>query len=283
MENTEKVLFENDSPQWYVAVGDSYVGPLSAADVYRKISAQEISWAHYVWKKGQPEWKRLCDVKTFEAAVPRVPGKAAISDIKEISQPHIKASARQALAKTPQKGREWFLYYNDSQFGPFSKEEISRFIEVGKIHGRVHTWKNGMDNWQRIEKTEEFDEVLAIAPKKTSPRPLSPDSPVRAEMRAAPRRPLLAKIVMAHAEKVGIAVCRDISVGGMQVLTDQIPGAVGGKLRLNVSSSNGKIAPFVAEGTIVRILEDQRGFSFRFDRLDDSAKKTIEQYINSPD
>jgi hypothetical protein len=81
-------------------------------------------------------------------------------------------------------------------------------------------------------------------------------------------------------------MCRDISVGGMQVLTDQIPGVSGTRIRLNVSPVNpsrskasSAIEPFVAEGVIVRILEDGRGFSFRFEGLTDRAKKIIEKYI----
>jgi hypothetical protein len=77
----------------------------------------------------------------------------------------------------------------------------------------------------------------------------------------------------------------------MQVLTDRLPGKVGAKIRLNVSSISDekasktqkarKIDSFVAEGVIVRILEDKRGFSFRFDKLSSAAKRSIEQYINS--
>jgi hypothetical protein len=55
---------------------------------------------------------------------------------------------------------------------------------------------------------------------------------------------------------------------------------------MNVSPSGtgkpvGMIEPFVAEGVIVRLLEDGRGFSFRFERLTDGARKTIETYIKS--
>ena len=47
----------------------------------------------------------------------------------------------------------------------------------------------------------------------------------------------------------------------MQALTDRVPGAVGTTLRLNVSPSDAKtVKGFVAEGEIVRVLEDGRGF-----------------------
>ena len=69
----------------------------------------------------------------------------------------------------------------------------------------------------------------------------------------------------------------------MQVLTDRIPGAVGSRLKLNVSPSGEKaVEPFVAEGVIVRILEDGRGFSFRLEQISDQARAAIQKYIELP-
>jgi UDP-N-acetylenolpyruvoylglucosamine reductase len=90
---------------------------------------------------------------------------------------------------------------------------------------------------------------------------------------------------MANEQSVIVGVCRDISIGGLQVLTEKIPGSVGAKIKMNISPSAdafGKaIAPFVAEGVIVRILEDGRGFSFRFEKLPEKSRQAIESYIES--
>ena len=88
--------------------------------------------------------------------------------------------------------------------------------------------------------------------------------------------------MLSSQKSVFVGVCRDISLGGMQVLTDQVPGPVGTKVHLNVSPVDGatrSIAAFTASGVIVRVLEDGRGFSFRFEALADQAKRTIEQFI----
>jgi hypothetical protein len=300
MENTEKVLFEDDSPQWYLAMGERWIGPISASDVYERVMSQQITWAHFVWKPGQAEWKRLCDVKTFKAAVPQQPPKKLQNEVKEVSKPNIRSSSKQSPPiKTAQKRnaentatramgklsdeRGWFLYFNDSQFGPFTKEEVSRFLSIGKITPRVHAWKGGMANWVRLQDIEAFEEVIASEVKSSGTMSKSGTGTKtkipKPEQRFAPRRPMVARILMHNNRAVSEAMCRDISVGGMQVLTDVLPGAVGSKIRLNVSSA--AIDPFVAEGEIVRILEDNKGFSFRFDRLSDSAKKAIEKYIQS--
>ena len=38
---------------------------------------------------------------------------------------------------------------------------------------------------------------------------------------------------------------------------------------------------FMATGRVVRILEDGRGFSFRFEKLSPKAKRAIEEYVKT--
>jgi hypothetical protein len=178
---------------------------------------------------------------------------------------------------------------------------VNRFILIGKIHRRVHIWKFGMPNWQRLEQLPEFKDALKSAselpevpPTKTEPAHTDvvveePSVRLDRDKRKGLRAPLIAKIVMANEKGVSVGICRDISVGGMQVLTDQIPDEVGKRIRLNVSSGGTpdesddrpRIDAFTAEGVIVRILEDKRGFSFRFEKLSNTAKKAIERFIGS--
>jgi hypothetical protein len=317
MENTSKVLFEDDVPQWYLAVGNQKVGPLTASDVYQKVIAQEITWAHFVWSPGQSGWERICDIPTFQAAVPALPGgsnppptvadvtgksKKLGSDSKSKKIPSGRAgSAKKPPASVPNPDDEkiWYLHYNDSQFGPFSKEEVDRSLAAGKVNGRVHAWTDGMKGWDRLERIKGFKVPESAPPlppsSKSSPKSAKDakkseaDSFVQEDLRTGIRSPMVAKILLASGDSVTTAICRDISVGGMQVLTDRIPGAVGARIKLNVTPATAPRAgtgkkdfePFVAEGVIVRILEDGRGFSFRFEKLTDKAKRTIESYIQS--
>lgn len=280
MENTGKVFFEDDLPEWYIALGDRWIGPLTAADVYQQILEQKITWAHFVWREGQSDWERICDIQKFQAAVPHAPGKSLTEEVKEAAKPVVKkaSSSRKGPPPTPDADSEkvWFLFYNDTQFGPFSQEEVERFLQIGKIHGQVHVWKDGMENWTYLENVPEFKQAQKV--------PRSPKASIK-ENRSTPRRPLVAKMFLANDEAVVAGVCRDISVGGMQVLTDRIPGEVGSQIKMNVSPSSLAakitIGPFVAEGVIVRVLEDRRGFSFRFKKISETAKQAIDAYINS--
>ena len=283
MENTREILFKDKATHWYVALGISeWIGPMTASEVHEKIQSHELSWAHFIWKEGQSDWKRICEVDEFEVAVPEYPEKNLKQEIKAVIKAHEKPAVKPAKragppAAPPSEEKIWFLHYNDSQYGPFSEDEVTRFLRIGKIHSRVHVWKDGMENWKKLEQTSPFDEVT-----KNSESTQTRESKA-ADQRSAPRRPLVAKILMTNEDAVVLAVCRDISVGGMQVLTDKVPGKLGTKIRMNVSPAggSGQMEPFVAEGRIVRVLEDGRGFSFRFERLSENAKRAIETYIDA--
>jgi len=282
MENSGLFLFKDDSACWYVAQGESWIGPMSASDVYSMILNHQISWIHYVWRKGQLGWQRVCEIDPFEQYAP------------DQSKPKTKPNESQAVSS--QEGpRKWFLHYKDSQFGPFSRSEILRFLDMEKITPRVHAWSPGMSNWQRIESISELQRpeleskeqsIAAHHAGKPGSNELASRSQNK-EQRANPRRPLVAKIILSDDQSVILGVCRDISTGGMQVLTDDVPVKLGTLMKMNVSPSTNeigpKIPPFVAEGQVVRILEDGRGFSFRFTQLSDTAKKSIELYIESND
>ncbi len=319
------MLFGEDASQWYVAMGQKWIGPMSASDIYEKVANHQISLAHYAWKKGQAEWRRICDIKTFQSLGPHQPQKAAQKQFQsEVSAQSTRgqtsssrvgqtarsgssspsssssSSSKSGAARSPlapAEARIWYLHQNQSQFGPFSREEITRFLKSGKIQPRVHGWRDGMKNWDRLERLPEFRDLVpserasSRAPQRAPQRPsqnapqYTSDENQEEDQRYSPRRPLVAKILVADQETVIVGVCRDISIGGLQVLTDTVPGDIGTKIKMNISPSSDEagnpIAPFVAEGLIVRILEDGRGFSFRFTKLADRARQAIESYIES--
>ncbi|MEO5970889.1 MAG: GYF domain-containing protein [Bdellovibrionia bacterium] len=282
MENSGKMLFGEDASQWYVAVGQKWIGPMSASDIYEKVASHQITLAHYAWKKGQAEWKRICDIKTFQSLGPHQPQKTTQKQIQ--SEASAKSPASKVSPAKMDVTRTWYLHLNQSQTGPFSTEEIIHFLKTGKIQGRVHAWRDGMKNWDRLERLPEFRDLAASSlPTKA---PIKEPAKANEEQRYHPRRPLVAKILMSDQETVIVGVCRDISIGGLQVLTETVPGDIGTKIKMNISPSSNEsgnpIEPFVAEGVIVRILEDGRGFSFRFNKLADRAKQAIESYIESP-
>lgn len=168
----------------------------------------------------------------------------------------------------------WFLYYNHLQHGPFSYDEVQSQIQKGLLHEDVFVWREGLSDWITLSDCDEFEVKSQSKP----PELVS-------DQRHAPRKPLIAKVVSTDQKEVIFGICRDVSIGGMQVLSERVPGQVGSKISLNISPSSEDhlIKPFVAKGTIVRLLENQKGFSFRFDDLSDDVKEIINEYVKSAD
>jgi hypothetical protein len=280
MENTKSVLFENDEAVWFVAIANQPVGPLKPSQVYQKVLAQEIVVGSFVWRDGMKDWARLSDQEEFKNLFPSKP------------PPIVLEQAQKKMAKAPPpppketveiiEERNWFLIHNDVQIGPFSTTEVIASLQSGKVFPRDHAWQDGMSNWVKIQDLSDFAEYFSSHPKvieskRGAPTPAASSS----EKRQSNRKALVARVLLTDENTLFMGMCRDISIGGMQILTDRLPGPAGTRVRLNISPTdkNSNVPAFVAEGVVVRILEDNRGFSFRFDKISAAAKKAIEEYL----
>lgn len=302
MENTTHFLFDNTDEKYFLAARGRAIGPLTAQDLYACIQKGEASLLHYVWEDGWADWKRIYDVREFTVLVPPKPSVASIDHIKET----IKGKKKNTGTAAESDAKIYYTYFRKTQYGPFSKKELLHAILTQKIDRTAYLWTPGWPNWRPLSEVPEFGPQLASV---NPPRPpelqavktsktARADGPVPETMgvvlatqagvdasdrREAPRRPLVARLFLHNDKDVIVAICRDISVGGMQVLTDRVPGGPGTRIKLNVAPSDAaqKVTGFVAEGEIVRVLEDGRGFSFRFLRISREAQQAIEKYIES--
>lgn len=270
MENTLLLFEDQVEKKWFVVVNERLLGPVSGKEVALWFQSGEITMATPIWAEGFPDWKRLHEVENFQALQPSSPSAELLAQARSRLQPQPESP----LKTPPPPGREqriWFVYMNDSQYGPFSESELKMMADAGRINDHTYLWRKGMPDWVLAPSVSEVQ-----LPFQTAAQP--PKQAKRQEKRETPRRPFEAKILMTDGQEVGWGLCRDVSVGGMQVLIDRVPGDVGTRLKLNVGGS-GEIPAFTCEGEIVRILEDKRGFSFRFVDLPKKAAVAIEEYI----
>lgn len=292
MENTGQLLFDNTSAKYYLYLRGTTVGPLTAEEIYERIERHEVTLLDSVWRMGWTDFKRICDEKEFEVLIPAKPGADDLKNLQARIQEQLKPKTKKTFAVPAPQEPSYYLYFKKTQYGPFSRAELIHVLESNKIDASAFLWTPGWANWRSLPQVTEFAVYLAQpAPPRADLWPATPErlqktgsrsKSLRKDKREAPRRPLVARLFVANEADVIIAVCRDISVGGMQVLTDRVPGPVGAKVRLNVSPADAKrVKGFVAEGEIVRTLEDGRGFSFRFTKISSDARRAIEKYISN--
>jgi hypothetical protein len=266
MENTNTIRFPDDQPSFYLADGASYKGPFRPSEIYAMLESSQASWVDLCYREKEGQWMRIADHPVFKAvqAEPPKPPKPPV------------ASAPPPPPKAPEPPTKWFVYQNDTQTGPYPTSEITRLLASQQIQTHAFVWQEKFTEWKPISQIDEFKSL----PGASSP-PVAAQPAKASERRTAPRKPLVAQLSITNLKEVMTGLCRDISVGGMQVLCEKVPGQAGETIRLNVlpPDSTG-LKAFVAEGVIVRILEDKKGFSFRFTKLNDEAKNAIERYIS---
>lgn len=274
MENTLNLLLKDTKLKWYTVANNRPTGPLSAKEIVQRIQSGELSFASHIWKDGLDGWMRVYNVKDFQPLLPSEPDVALIAEIQKSTQ----AAPPPLAPKQKEELRTWFIFLDEANYGPISDREVQTLIDSGRISASTYLWQKGFADWQLAVSIPNWAKSLASG--NVAAEFVKSTSKLEKEKRKAPRKPFEAKILLTNGKEIGWAVCRDVSIGGMQVLMDRSPGAVGEVLKLNVSKS-GKVPGFACEGVIVRVLEDGRGFSFRFSSLGDDAKSAIEKYISS--
>ncbi len=224
------------------------------------------------------EW-RNAELEEEEAAGV---GRSSPGEASAALPPHKSAAKKGAQ----ERRRKWFLHFEQTQFGPYAREDLEWMLAAGQVSETSYCWQEGMKSWKKMNEIKYFSEwfkrkrqaaggVVAMTSKD--------------QRRQAPRAPLVATVRVSQQAKAVIGVCRDISVGGMQILMDCPDWQVGRRLKLHLSFNEPRavglmgpgMASFVAEGEIVRLLADHRGFSFRFLELSARALRAIEAYVGA--
>lgn len=264
MENTNTIQFQDDQATFFLADGQGYKGPYKPSEIYSMIESKQASWVDYCYREKEGAWMRIADHPIFKATQTEPP------------KPKPQVSAPPPPPKTTQSQTKWFIFQNDAQTGPYSTSDVARLMSTHQVSNQAFVWQETYTEWKPIHQVDDF---------KTGQPPSAPQAAKQAtieasDKRIAPRKPLVAQVHLTNLKDIMTGICRDISVGGMQVLCEQVPGHVGETIRLNVlPPDTSGLKPFVAEGVIVRVLEDKKGFSFRFSKLDAEAKSSIEKYI----
>jgi hypothetical protein len=258
---------------WYYVQKGNRLGPVEIDVIQSLMKKEELKAEDFVWKKGFDNWKKIKDVSELssqekeELVIPPV----TISHTEVLHQKEEKIF--NLLDLNPEERVLFLRIGNDrglapSDYGPFSVNQLKQLYNEHRINGKSFIFCSGMKDWKVLADFKEFEQVFNELP------PVIQES----DRRAFSRKPFVARLFIQNNKKLFEGICRDISVGGMQVLIDDFKGQVGDKITINVHPENSDYH-FVASGVVVRILEGQSGFSFRFQGLSEEAKRAIEKYL----
>lgn len=236
---------------WYYVDGDKKVGPIDKNKVLELIDQGDLNQESYVWYRGLDNWIKVKDAKELSS-----------SPSKEFDWRKIGSDEKIFIIKTGFDRNN-----KEVEYGPFDLHTLKLLAKESRINQNTYIFTPGMDDWELIGSTELADELF-------------PGVQTKTEKRKSKRRPFVARMFFHDEEQVYEGVCRDVSVGGLQVLVQNFPAKVGDTVSLNVHPEN-KDYSFTASGKIVRLLEGGQGFSLRFEELDGDALESIKNYINN--
>jgi hypothetical protein len=262
------------SESWYYVLKGQRQGPVDVGVITTLVQSQQLREDDYIWKKGFDNWRKLKDIAEFQNLVGGAPAVPEFEVPKKVDAPQVLRLG----ALDPEEKSIYVRIGVDrggapAEYGPYSPSLVKRLYHENRVNGRTQFFVRGRtDDWGFLADVADFEEVFSDMP------PVIQET----ERRRWIRKPLLARMFVQNNKKVFEGVCRDISVGGMQVLTDTFPGRAGDKIAINVHPDNTEYH-FTASGTVVRLLEGNQGFSFRFDALQSEAQRAIEKYIRDVD
>ncbi len=266
---------------WYYVQKGNRHGPVALEVIQQMIANSDLTPADYVWKKGFENWKKIKEVEELEDNPASTPSPAA-APFKAPEAPKTpetelgpKVEYKESSLKdlSPDERSIYVRIGNDrglppSDYGPFNITQLKQLFKESRINGKTLIFVTGMKEWKVLGDLPEYEEVFNEAPPKIQD----------ADRRAAVRKPFVARLFVQNNKKVFEGICRDISVGGMQILTDDFKGQAGDKISINVHPENSEYH-FTASGVVVRILDGNSGFSFRFQGLSDEARRSVEKYL----
>jgi len=259
---------------WYYVIGQDRKGPVSFEEIMALVSSGSLVPDSYVWRKGLEGWKKMKELSEFSADRSNQTPEPIAPSIPPTIKPtqkfdwHKVDSGRKifTIRIGPDRGQE------TEEYGPFSLEAVKSLLNENRINGKSLIFAPGMEQWVFITDTPLFE---MTGGKKNLPPIIAPE-----ERRKYVRRPFVARLLFHNNEEVYEGICRDISIGGLQVLVADYPVAKGDAIQLNVHPDNSSFS-FVAKGKVVRVLEGRRGFSIRFEGLNAEAQASILKYVEN--
>lgn len=258
---------------WYYVDGREKVGPVEQDEIINLVKSGLLNEKSYIWTKGFENWVFMEEVETFKplfcsSEITALPPEE--DDIPEFIAPEFSWDSVDYNKKIftikigADRGSEM-----ESEYGPYSLNFIKELMDANRITPKTYIFTPGLDRWIFIADIPIYESLFANLP------PTITDQ----ERRRDTRRPFVARIFFHDNEAVFDGVCRDISVGGMQILVSDAQFKAKDVISLNVHPENSEYG-FVASGEVIRLLEGGQGFSIRFRELSPEAQQAIEKYVN---
>ena len=257
---------------WYYVLGQERIGPVEREEIEKLYRFGSLKEDSHVWRKGFAGWEKLGQVEDFSSLfdAPELPPEPnlpeppkAPQEKREMVWDNLDPDAKVIHIKIGyDRGME------EVEYGPYSLNQIKRAYGEKRINDKSYIFISGMKNWVLLGDSPIFSQLSSGRANITEQ-----------DRRKSVRKPVTVNVIFHNNEKIFDGICRDISIGGMQVLVGNFSACIGDSVTLNVHPDNSNHS-FATQGKIVRLLDGGQGFSLRFFDLEPDAKKSLLSYID---
>lgn len=263
------------SKNWWYVEGSERKGPVAEDALRDLLNSETLNSDSYIWTKGFENWIKLYEVdelshflNTVEDEAPEFETSSAPEMVEKKSEIDLTSIGKNERVFYIKTGSDRNSSGSGAEYGPFSLEQLAKLFEENRINDKTYIFTTGMDNWSLLASFKLFSEISGGQVATIEDE----------ERREHIRKPFVANMYFHDQSELYKGVCRDISIGGMQVLVSNFPGEIDDEVTMNVHPTNSDYC-FVASGRIVRILDGNSGFSLRFDGIEEDAKSAIVSYL----
>lgn len=261
--------------KWYYVEDGERVGPVEEEGLQELVDDGVLKEDSYVWTKGFDNWQRLHSVSELEylfsdeeEELPPTNEMPPIiseeSEVKEFSWESLSHDDKVISIKVGiDRGEE------EVEYGPYTLNQLKQAFDEYRINEKTLVYIPGMKEWIFLGDAPIYESVFGEIPPQIND----------IDRRMNIRKPFIARMFFHDSKDVFEGICRDISVGGMQVLVSGAPVKEGEEITLNVHPDNDSYN-FVATGLVVRVLEKDQGFALRFVDLTNEAETAINSYVS---
>ena len=257
---------------WYYVEDNERVGPVGEPEFSKLIDSGKVDENTYVWKKGFENWILLKYVEDPIGDVQHSDGVEETSEELDDSSQHLSEAKITFDWASVSKDSKIFTINvgkdrgrtQEQSYGPFSVDMLEKLKAENRICEQTLVFAPGMNEFITLAETPLFNQGSDV----------SVDN-----RREHDRAPLVARLFFHNNSEFFEGVCRDISIGGMQVIVSGFKCQVGDSIKVNVHPVDSSLQ-FVADATVVRLLSDCEGICVRFSKMSPENLQKITQYID---
>ena len=258
------------SANWYYVENNERVGPVDEKNFLDLIKSNVIDSETYVWKKGFDNWIQAKNLDELRNMIPH----SSDSDNSDKKNENIEEDNIEFIWENISSDDQIFILrvgedrgIEAKEYGPYSLAMISKLIEQKRVNHLTQIFAPGMSDWISLGEVEVFRDSFS-------------DELEFIERRTTKRCPISARVFLSGEEHFFQGVCRDISIGGAQILVANFSGKEGDIVKINMHFEDGSFA-FSATGKVMRLLDRVGGFAMRYTDLSSESINIINNYIES--